>query len=179
MTLNTVGKTPGEVQADTLQVLQSLDYDAIASTVPGVNGATVLGTEVPVSPTIAPTNVDNDVTYYPTGSASLTSSPTTTTTQSNETTQLNETRQLNETTAPAIYQTQTEPQENNPADSEGIAWWRWLIFALILVAAFLAIYVVYRKCDNQPNGGKESVKAGASQSADASQSEDEVGRWEQ
>jgi hypothetical protein len=177
LTLNTVGKTPGEVQADTLQILQSLDYDAIASTVPGINGATVLGAQVTVNPTTAPANINNDGTSSPTGSASLTSAPTTPSTQVKETPQLNETAQSNETTAPTIYQSQTEQQEN-PANSGGLDWWRWLIFALILVAAFLAIYVVYKKCDNQPKGGKESVQGGASQGADASQSEDEMGRWE-
>jgi hypothetical protein len=177
MTLNTVGKTPGEVQADTLQVLQSLDYDAIASTVPGVNGATVLGAQVTVNPTAAPANIDNDVTSYPTGSATSTLAPTTATTQLKDTPQLNETAQLNETTAPTVSQSQTEQQEN-PSDSGGLDWWRWLVFALILVAMFLAIYVVYKKCDNRPKGGKESVQGGASQSADASQNEDEMGRWE-
>jgi hypothetical protein len=181
MTLNTVGKTPGEVQADTLQLLQSLDYDAIASTVPGVNSATVRGAEVPVSPTTAPANIDNDVSSYPAGSASpsssSTSTPTPTTTQLNEALQSSDTMQINETTAPTIQQTQTEPPKN-PVDSEGLAWWRWFIFALILVAAMLAIYVVYRKCDSQPHGGGNPVQAGASHGADASQSDAEVGMWE-
>ena len=189
LTVNTVGKNPEEVQQETLQVLQGLDFETIASTVPGITGAAVRGGDVTPSPTITPGNIGINLTYAPTSTDSPSAAflglvPIALIPQLNETSQttlLNETPPTVETTAPTITQTQTVSQtkQNEATEaSDGIDWWRWLIFALVIVVMLLAIYFVHKKCGSQPNGGKESVKADPSQRADDSQSEDQMGRWD-
>ncbi|CAB9497851.1 expressed unknown protein [Seminavis robusta] len=164
MTLYTVGKTSEKVQAETIWIIKNLDEKSIASTVPGVNKIVIRGSPAVIAPeTASPTMpmVAPDLTPMPPPSPAtpmvvpdLTPIPTVTVTAP-------PTPAMTTTMEPTVASTTIAPSQNaqplvqepkSPEEGEdesGLAWWRWFLFAIILVLTIVAIVVVYKKCDNK------------------------------
>lgn len=142
MTAYTQGRTEPEVQAEMNLVLEDIfENGNFAGLVPGVDGAVFRST-------IPPTQSPTPATFsYDLGTTEPTPHP----------------QALLEPTPEEVFASvpPTELQSKAPVDetsNDVLDWWRWLLVAIIIVAMFAAIFLVWSRRPGKPKGRHETLQ---------------------